>query len=452
MNNLNKIGLTKNITSKQHVLQFLPYQQKWLQDSARFKIGLFARQTGKTFVNCAEILKECIKAEQQKVKTRWIILSRGERQARETMTEHLIPLASAFEKLYSASCGYPFPKLEKTQNEIRFEAGSKVSILPANPDTARGFSANLFLDEFAFHKNSRQIWRALFPVISKNGLKIRIASTPNGTANMFFRLMCGDEKHWSKHRVDIFQAVQQGLPRNIQELKDSTLDEYLWRQEYELDWMDGSTRWLDRNIIINAQNKHAAIPQLFKGGQCWIGNDIARKNDLWVAVAIEKVNNKFWIREIQAEKSITFAEQDKRLDRMVERYKPIKIAMDATGIGLKPVEDAQKRYGKNRTSAVNFTKAKKLELATLIKKILQEKKLKIPTSQKLFDDLHAMRASISGNSIQFNTSSADLTDGNADRFWAIALALFAAQQQSTSIGMVRSIRSIQAHSKASFFT
>ena len=32
----------------------------------------------------------------------------------------------------------------------------------ANPDTARGFSANVFLDEFAFHKDSREIWKALF--------------------------------------------------------------------------------------------------------------------------------------------------------------------------------------------------------------------------------------------------------------------------------------------------
>lgn len=431
---------TMESNNTKQVLKFLPYQQKWLQDDARFKIGMFARQTGKTFVNCAEILKNCLEAEQKKTKTRWLILSRGERQAKETMVEHLLPLAKAFEKLYAASSGKPFPKLIKNQNELRFEYGSKVSILPANPDTARGFSANLFLDEFAFHKDSTKIWRALFPVISKNGLKIRIVSTPNGTANMFFRLMCGSEKFWSKHRIDIFQAVQQGLPRNIAELKRSTLDEYLWRQEFELDWMDGSSRWLNRELILKAQNKNAAVPQLFEGRQCWIGNDIARKNDLWVAVVIEKIQDEFWIREIQALKQITFAEQDKRLDRMVQRYKPNLIAMDATGIGMKPVEDAQKRYGKSKTIPVNFTKARKLELATLLKRMLQEGRLKIPKTQKLFDDLHALRAYSNDNTLRFNTDNTDGGDGNADRFWAIALALFAAQQQLLTIGTVRTIR------------
>ena len=430
----------QTVGTAEPALKFLPYQQKWLQDDARFKIGMFARQTGKTFVNCAEILKNCLEAEQKKTKTRWLILSRGERQAKETMSEHLIPLAKAFEKLYEASSGKPFPKLIKNQNELIFEHGSKVSILPANPDTARGFSANLFLDEFAFHKDSSKIWRALFPVISKNGLKIRIVSTPNGTANMFFRLMCGSENFWSKHRVDIFQAVQQGLPRNIDELKRSTLDERLWRQEFELDWMDGSSRWLNRELILNAQNKNAAVPQLFKGGNTWIGNDIARKNDLWVAVVIEKVQEKFWIREIQALKEITFAEQDKRLDRMVQRYKPNSIAMDATGIGMKPVEDAQKRYGKSKTIPVNFTKARKLELATLLKKTLQEGRLKIPEAQNLFDDLHTLRAYSSDNTLRFNAGNSEESDGNADRFWAIALALFAAQKQILTIGTVRTIR------------
>ncbi len=428
-----------------YALKFLPYQQKWLQDDARFKIGMFARQTGKTFVNCAEILKNCIEAEQKKNKTRWLILSRGERQAKETMIEHLIPLAKAFEKLYAASSGKPFPKLVKNQNELKFEYGSKVSVLPANPDTARGFSANLFLDEFAFHKDSSKIWRAIFPVISKNGLKIRIVSTPNGTANMFFRLMCGSEKFWSKHRIDIFQAVQQGLPRNIDELKRGTLDENLWRQEFELDWMDGSSRWLERKLITSAQNKDAAVPQLFEGGECWIGNDIARKNDLWVAVAIEKIQNKFWIREIQALKQITFAQQDEILDRMVQRYNPISVAMDATGIGMKPVEDAQKRYGKNKTIPVNFTKARKLELATLLKKMLQEGRLVIPKTQKLFDDLHALRAYSNDNTLRFNTDNTEGSDGNADRFWAIALALFAAQKQSLVIGTVRTIRANREH-------
>ena len=56
--------------------------------------------------------------------------------------------------------------------EVAFPSGSRITALPANADTARGFSANVFLDEFAFHADSRKIWAALFPVISKGDLKL----------------------------------------------------------------------------------------------------------------------------------------------------------------------------------------------------------------------------------------------------------------------------------------
>ncbi|MHC1760407.1 MAG: terminase family protein [Negativicutes bacterium] len=59
--------------------------------------------------------------------------------------------------------------------------------LPANPDTARGFSGNVVLDEFAFHRDSRKIWTALYPTITR-GYKIRIISTPNGKSGKFYEL------------------------------------------------------------------------------------------------------------------------------------------------------------------------------------------------------------------------------------------------------------------------
>ena len=38
-----------------------------------------------------------------------------------------------------------------TQLELKIQNGSRLIFLPANPRTARGYSGNVFLDEFAFH-------------------------------------------------------------------------------------------------------------------------------------------------------------------------------------------------------------------------------------------------------------------------------------------------------------
>ena len=38
---------------------FYPYQQRWIAAESRFKAGMFARQTGKTFCTTFEIARDC---------------------------------------------------------------------------------------------------------------------------------------------------------------------------------------------------------------------------------------------------------------------------------------------------------------------------------------------------------------------------------------------------------
>ena len=40
-----------------------PFQRRWFLDRSRFKIGMFARQTGKTFTSTLELVEDCYIAE-----------------------------------------------------------------------------------------------------------------------------------------------------------------------------------------------------------------------------------------------------------------------------------------------------------------------------------------------------------------------------------------------------
>jgi phage FluMu gp28-like protein len=54
-------------------------------------------------------------------------------------------------------------RIENMRMEIRITVAGKVGrivVLAANPRTARGFSGDLILDEFAFHEDSTAIWDA----------------------------------------------------------------------------------------------------------------------------------------------------------------------------------------------------------------------------------------------------------------------------------------------------
>ena len=421
-----------------------PYQKAWLEDDSRFKIGMFARQTGKTFTTTLEIALDMALAELEGHRTRWVILSRGERQAREAMEEgvklHLRAMNAAFEMMET-----DFRLADRTTVralEVSMRNGSRVTALPANPDTARGFSANVFLDEFAFHKDSHAIWKALFPVISKNGLKLRITSTPNGKENKFFELMTGtdDGNPWSRHVVDIYKAVADGLPRDVEELRKALADEDAWAQEFELQWMDGATAWLSWELINAVEDEKAGRPDLYAGGPCFVGVDIGRRRDLFAAVLLEEVGDVLWVREIAERRGATFAEQDMILDDLMARYRVMRVCMDQTGMGEKPVEDAKCRHGTSRVEGVLFTASAKLGLATGGKQAFEDRRLRIPQGvQALRSDLHKLQK-VSGptGAPRFVADSDDA--GHADRTWALFLALSAASSPKIEYGYTPATR------------
>ncbi len=418
-----------------------PYQRRWLADDSRFKIAMMSRQIGKTYTTTLEVAQDCILADLEQRRTRWVILSRGERQAKEAMEEGVKRHCQALGAGIKASESDWRGEATFRALEVEFPNGSKITALPANPDTARGFSANVMLDEFAFHADSRKIWTALFPVISK-GWKLRVVSTPNGKGNKFYDLMTGDDPVWYRQTTDIYQAVADGLPRNIEELKRALADDDAWAQEFELKWLDEASAWLSYDLINAAEHDGAGDPDGYQGGPCFIGNDIAARNDLWVAWVWEQVGDVFWAREIVARKRISFAEQDEILDSLMKKYRPLRLCMDQTGMGEKPVEDAKRRYGSSVVEGILFTGPNKLRLATIGKEKFEDRKVRIPLGDEVLRaDLHKLKKVVTplGNA-RFDADS-DST-GHADRTWAAFMGLYAGaapvtQMEFQTTGVIR---------------
>lgn len=424
------------------VVNFLPYQRKWIEDQSRFKIGMFSRQTGKTFTTGGECADDCFRGWIEDRRARWVILSRGERQAAEMMTEVIKPFTKAFYEVYNTLLKGGEPEFSEGEFrapqekgpdavykalEVKFPNGSRITALPANPDTARGFSANVILDEFAFHAKSRDIWAALFPVISKGQQKLRVISTPNGKGNKFYELMTAEDSVWSRHVVDIYEAVRQGLDRDIDMLRKGMADEDAWSQEYELKWLDEASAWLDFDLIASVESPIAGMPGLYQGGPCFVGVDIAARKDLFVIWVLELVGDVLVTREIIARRRISFAEQDHLLADVMRRYHVVRVRMDQTGMGEKPVEDAKRAHGDMRVEGVLMSAPVKLDLATVLKEAMQDRRVRIPAGNVVLrSDLHAIKKQVGQTGVPRLIADTD-TDGHADRFWAFALATSAAQ-------------------------
>lgn len=411
-------------------IQLYDYQKRWMLAPARFKCAMFARQTGKTFTTTLEIVDDCFAQEAHGGRARWVILSRGERQAREAMEEGVKRHCQAYQlSVRSLEGEYRGDEGSYKQLEIALPGGSRITALPANPDTARGFSANVFLDEFAFHRDSRAIWGALFPVISKPGLKLRITSTPNGKNNKFYELISGLDDVWYRQTTDIYQAVADGLDRDIELLRTGIRDPDLWAQEYECKFIDEASAWLTFELINGCEHELAGDPELAGRGPFYIGNDIGRRKDIWVATVLEDVGDVLWERERVELRRKSFYEQDRELDRLVNRYNPVRICMDQTGMGEKPVEDAKRRYGEYRVEGIVFTNASKQVLATVGRQRFEDRRIRIPAGQDEYrEDLHSLqRTTTATGAVRFEADP-EATD-HADRAWSLFLAMNAAETQ-----------------------
>ncbi len=79
----------------------------------------------------------------------------------------------------------------------------------------------------------------MFSIVS-NGFMLQVTSTGNGKDNKFYELMESQDELWSKHRVNIYQAVADGLPRDVEMLRAALSDPDAWAQEYELQGLDGA--------------------------------------------------------------------------------------------------------------------------------------------------------------------------------------------------------------------
>lgn len=449
------------------LLNFYPYQRRWLADKSRFKIGMFSRQTGKTFGCCAELVEDCIDAEIAGRRTRWVILSRGERQAKEAMEENVKPMTRAFWELYRGILNGPAPEIEEgefrvtredgtdatyKQLEVTYPGGSRITAVPANPDTARGFSANMLFDEFAFHANSKEIWGAAFPVISK-GWKCRVVSTPNGKSNKFYELMTETPTIWSRHEVDIYKAVAEGCPRDIDELRAGLADADLWAQEYELQWRDEASAWLDFDLIQacetpgygrkrymefdNARQLKTCVetgaPIAAPRGPVFVGVDIARKRDLTCIWVSERIGDVLYPREMVIMKRAPFRAQHDELRRVRDRDHPIRYSIDQTGMGEPFVEAAQEYLGEYSCEGVIFTPTARWALAVQLKEAMESRAMRLPVGDReLRDDLHSISKAVSDTGAVRLIHDGE-SDGHGDRFWAAALCVNAGSEDAQLI-------------------
>jgi len=417
---------------------FLPYQIAWIADQARFKIWEKSRRIGATYVQAYEDVLDA--ARQDKPMDVWFS------SADQSAALEYILYAAQWAKLFNLAAQDLGEIVIDSENNIKaysieFATGKRINALSSNPKAFRSKGGKLVLDEFAFHKQPEELWKAAMPIITW-GFPVRVLSTYNGKGNRYYRMASDAKKgnNWSLHTTTIVGAVNQGLADKISgrpltpsereawtaEQRAAAGDEETWQQEYMCEPVDEATAWLTWELITSAEHPDAGKPEMYQGGDCYVGNDIGRRKDLAVIWVSEKLGDVLWTREVIKMRGAKFATQDAELDRVVGAYKVRRICMDQTGMGEKPVEDAKKRYGEYKAEGVLFTGPVKQHLATVGKQAYEDRKVRTPEDRAIRESHHSVRklTTVAGNP-RFDADRSEV--GHADEFWAHMLALHAAE-------------------------
>ena len=168
-------------------------------------------------------------------------------------------------------------------------------------------------------------------------------------------------------------------------------------------------------------------------GDLFVGVDIGRKRDLTVIWVLEKLENMKYTRKIEILPNTPYRQQEAILYAILNHPNFKRCCIDSTGMGNQFAEDAAHEFGQHRVEGIDFTPKSKEELAYNPKINFDDKTVFIPPDNDIREDLHSVKkVPLDSGDIRFDVEKSEAS-GHADRFWALALALYAAKGDRTDL-------------------
>ena len=210
----------------------------------RFNIVLASRQVGKTTMMTIYTLWVACFSEDQRI----LVVANKEQTA--------INIFKRIRLAYEQLPNWLKPGVvEYGKTSMTLTNGSSIGISTTSSDAGRGDSCNcLVLDELAFIDNHlvESFWKSVYPIISSSKKsKIFIASTPNGTGNLFHELYSNairGKNNWCASRIDWWE-----IPGRDEKWKQETIQSLgstdIFDQEFGCQFIETGESVLDEELI-----------------------------------------------------------------------------------------------------------------------------------------------------------------------------------------------------------
>lgn len=397
-----------------------PYQLAYVLDQSRFKAWNASRQIGKSTAIAFESVLYALLGENS------YILSYNQKASKEVMRK-----VHAVAKVLCSACGGGIT-FTTTLQSIVFSNGAVIEALPGKPDSARGYSGNVFVDEFCIIERPDEIWRACIPIItnelSGRKYKFRVSSTPKGKNHRFYDIMTNKDNEysaWSLHETSVHDAKRQGMPIDIEAIRKAMNDPDGFAQEYELHWLESVAQLLSRDLVESCFHGDCTLdPGYWETTQDrrYTGFDVGRHRDLSVSWVLRNRSDVLFTEEVLVMEQTPFDIQQSLVGERIRLS--TKTVLDATGMGEETGERLQTRWGEGAVEALRLTMETKNMVFGGLKSRMQRGIIKIPANRIILDDLCSLEKQVTDQG-NVRILAARTKDGHADRANALALAAHA---------------------------
>lgn len=444
------------------IIQFREYQLPVFLDNETGVLVLhWSRQIGKSFTLAAWAVDRLLTRPGRLV----TVLSNSKDNGAEFALKccEILNLLGVAKEAVGLSMSDDTVEYKDMHHEVKVKVKGKtgrIKVLAANPRTARGFSGDLILDEFAFHEDSNAIWEAAEPILSSNpDFLCRVASTGNGTSNMFYRM--ATEGFFKVSRVRRSDAWRMGVkiydaktrkPITPEEARAQSMDKAAYDQNYECAFASESGSLLTWDMInaasLGTENMFEnELPDGFldalpEDAEVYGGMDLACTRDFSVLPLFLKVGSSLCGLATLRIKGARLPTQKAALRPILRNRRVKRIAFDASGIGLGLVQDMEDEFPA-KVLGVNFATTEPISprlvaegrksptarvteiMATELAGAHDDHRITYYCDATMKDDLRKPHKITDGRG-RVSIAAESTQTGHADHFWGLALGWRAA--------------------------
>ncbi|MCY4431578.1 MAG: hypothetical protein OXC11_14465, partial [Rhodospirillales bacterium] len=277
----------------------LPYQVRWVQDGSRLKVIEKSRRIGASWAEAYDAVMHTADSSGNAYYQSY----------NQEMTRGFIDDCAGWARSLQVGADAVGEAILRDGNRdvkafrIGIASGKEIVAMTSAPRAFRskGRPGDLaIVDEAAFVDDLQEVIKSALAFLVWGG-RAHILSTHNGEGNPF-AVLCRDIREGvqpgSLHRVTFADALRDGLYGRICEIKGdewTRQGEAVWEaeiraeygrhaaEELDVEPAAGSGAWLTWDDIRAIEHPDAGNPDLFSNGSCYVGIDVARRRDLWVA-------------------------------------------------------------------------------------------------------------------------------------------------------------------------